>query len=186
MKSIMKFPHLAPAFLALFAWSSPGLLAQEPASQQPIAQEKDKPAPSDVKPDSRPGAQYSGMYTFLQEGEFVQITVEDEGRVTGFVSRYGDQDSDKGAFLDQFFKSGKLEGDKLEFVTETVHGVWYGFKGTVERGEGKNPGDEAYYVLKGTLTESVTDANKKVASKSRAVSFKAFPQEATPKPVPRE
>jgi hypothetical protein len=186
MKSIAKFPHLGCAFLTLFAWSSTVLLAQGPGSQQHIAQEKDKPTPSDAKPDSRPGAQYSGMYTFLQEGEFVQITVEDEGRVTGFVSRYGDQDSDKGAFLDQFFKSGKLEGDKLEFVTETVHGVWYGFKGAVERGEGKNPGDEAYYVLKGTLTESVTDANKKVTSKSRAVSFKAFPQEASPQPVKRE
>jgi len=186
MKSISKFPRLACALLALFAWSSAALHAHEPGSQQRIAQEQDKPAASDAKSDSRAGAQYSGMYTFLQEGEFVQITVEDEGRVTGFVSRYGDQDSDKGAFLDQFFKSGKLAADKLEFVTETVHGVWYGFKGAVERGEGKNPGDEAYYVLKGILTESVTDADKKVTSKSRAVTFKAFPQEATPKPVTRE
>src|SRR5215467_7090665 len=104
---------------------------------------------------------YSGMYMFLRDGEFVQITVEDEGRVTGFVSRYGDGESDRGAFLDQFFRSGKLEDTKLSFVTETVHGVWFEFKGAVERGEGKNPGDEAYCVLKGTLTQSSTDANKK-------------------------
>ena len=151
-----------------------------------IATPQDKPAPSESKPSSRPGVQYSGMYSFLEEGEFVQVTVEDEGRITGFVSRYGDQDSDKGAFLDQFFKTGKLDGDKLVFTTDTVHGVWYEFKGTVERGEGKNPGDEAYYQLKGTLTENVTDANKKVSSRSRAVTFKAFPQEASPKPVKRE
>src|SRR5437588_10507151 len=50
---------------------------------------------------------YSGMYMFLKEGEFVQVTVEDKDHVTGFVSRYGDGQSDKGAFLDQFFKSGK-------------------------------------------------------------------------------
>lgn len=173
MKSISRFPCLVCAFLALLA-SSAALFAQDPG------------APSDAKPDSPPGTQYSGMYTFLQEGEFVQITVEDEGHVTGFVSRYGDQESDRGAFLDQFFKSGKLEADKLEFVTETVHGVWYGFKGAVERGEGKNPGDEAYYVLKGRLTESVTDANKKVTTRSRAVTFKAFPQEATARPATRE
>ena len=38
------------------------------------------------------------------------------------------------------------------------------FSGTFERGEGKNPGDEAYFVLKGTLTENISDANKKVTS----------------------
>src|SRR6202166_37626 len=96
---------------------------------------------------------YSGMYSFMQYGEYVQITVEDEGRVTGFISRYGDSESDRGAFLDQFFKQGKLDGTKLNFITETVHGVWYDFKGTIERGNGKTPSDEAYYIVKGTLTE---------------------------------
>ena len=105
--------------------------------------------------------------------------------VTGFVSRYGEGESDKGAFLDQFFRSGKLENAKLTFVTETVHGVWFEFKGTVERGEGKNPGDEGYYVLKGTLTQSTTDSDKKVSSHSREVLFKMFPQEASPSPQTR-
>src|SRR5689334_1331813 len=66
---------------------------------------------------------YSGMYSFLKDGEFVQLTVEDAGRVTGFISRFGNQESDKGAFLDQFFKTGKLEGNKLSFTTEVVHGT---------------------------------------------------------------
>ena len=122
------------------------------------------------------------MYTFLKEGEFVQVTVEDAGRVTGFISRFGGGESDKGAFLDQFFKTGKLEGNKLSFSTELVHGVSYDFHGTVERGEGKNPGDEAYYLIKGTLTENVTDVNKKVTSHARDVVFKMFPQEASPAP----
>lgn len=125
---------------------------------------------------------YSGMYTFLQEGEFVQITVEDAGRVTGFVSRYGDGESDRGAFLDQFFKDGKLEGNKLTFTTQTVHGVWYEFKGTAEPGPGKTPNDEGYHVLKGTLVEFRTDANKKTTSKSREVVFKSFPQSMEPSP----
>lgn len=129
---------------------------------------------------------YSGMYTFLREGEFVQVTVEDAGKVTGFVSRYGDLDSDRGAFLDQFFKQGKLDGNKLAFTTETVHGVWYEFKGTVERGEGKNPGDEAFYVLKGALTEYSTDTSKKTSAKSREVVFKAFPQDAGAEPPKKE
>ena len=136
--------------------------------------------------DARPGANYSGMYMFLKEGEFVQVTVEDAGKVTGFVSRYGDGESDKGAFLDQFFKSGKLDGNRLTFATETVHGVWFEFKGTVDRGEGKNPGDEGYYVLKGTVTEKSTDVNKKVTSRSLNVALKMFPQNAGPAPAVRK
>jgi hypothetical protein len=133
------------------------------------------PAPSPPAP--KPANDYSGMYSFLQDGEFVQLTVEGKGNVTGFISRYGDSDSDRGEFLDLFFKSGKLEGKDLTFTTQTVHGVWYEFKGTVERGPGKNPGDEAYYLLKGTLTQTNTDADKKTTSKSRDVSFKSFPQD---------
>ena len=136
--------------------------------------------------DAKTGTNYSGMYTFLKDGEFVQVTVEDEGRVTGFISRFGDGESDKGAFLDQFFKNGKLEGNKLSFTTEIVHGVAFDFKGSVERGEGKNPGDEAYFVLKGTLTENASDVNKKVTSHSREVAFKLFPQDSVPVPVVRK
>jgi hypothetical protein len=117
------------------------------------------------------------MYSFLQDGEFVQLTVEEKGNVTGFISRFGDLESDRGEFLDLFFKSGKLDGQSLSFTTQTVHGVWYEFKGTVERGPGKNPGDEAYYLLKGTLTQNNTNADKKTSSKSRDVTLKSFPQD---------
>ena len=144
------------------------------------AQEKAPPAAAKSPAKPLPGSEFSGMYSFLKEGEFVQVSVEDAGRVTGFVSRFGDLDSDKGAFLDQFFKTGKLDGKALTFTTEVVHGVGYEFKGTIERGEGKKPGDEAYYVLKGTLTETLTDQNKKTSSKSREVAFKAFPADASP------
>src|SRR6195256_875066 len=146
--------------------------AQSSQSASPSTQQ-----PPSVPKDAKAGQQYSGMYAFLKEGEFVQVSIENEGRVTGFISRYGDGESDKGAFLDLFFKSGKLEGSKLSFTTETVHAVSFEFKGTVERGEGKNPGDEAYYVLKGTLTENSSDASKKISSRSREVTFKMFPQD---------
>ena len=62
----------------------------------------------------------------------------------------------------------------MSFTTQTVHGVWYDFKGTVERGPGKNPGDEAYYLLKGTLIQNTTDANKKTSAKSRDVISNRF------------
>ncbi len=128
-------------------------------------------------PAAKPANDYSGMYSFLREGEFVQLTVEEAGRVTGFISCYGELESDRGQFLDLFFKSGKLDGKDLTFTTQTVHGVWYDFTGVVERGPGKNPGDEAYYLLRGTLIQNTTDASKKTASKSRDVVFKSFPQD---------
>jgi hypothetical protein len=142
------------------------------------------PAGAQTSPNRRapaaPGSDYSGMYSFLRDGEFVQITVEDQGRVTGFVSRYGDSESDRGDFLDHFFKSGKLDGNQLTFTTDIVHGISYEFLGTVERGEGKQPGDEAFYVLKGTLIENTTDEAKKSSAHSREVVLKRFPQDMAP------
>lgn len=117
------------------------------------------------------------MYSFLKEGEFVQITVEDDLSVSGFISRYQDGGDGKGGFVDQFFKSGKLEGNKLVFATKLSNNVSYDFKGTIERGEGKNPGDDSYFLIKGTLMENTTDPNKKVTSQSQTVVFKSFPQD---------
>jgi hypothetical protein len=126
---------------------------------------------------AKPAEDYSGTYSFLQDGEFVQVNLEDEGKVTGFISRYGDSETDRGLFLDHFFKDGKLDGNKLSFSTKTVHSVWYEFKGTVEQDEGKKPGDEGYYVLKGTLIQYAVDAQQKTTSKSHDVALKSFPQD---------
>ncbi len=81
-----------------------------------------------------PGApeDYSGMYSFVKDGEFMQITEEDKGAVSGFISRYGDSENDKGAFIDQFVKSGSWTSKQLSFTTEKVHGIVYGFDGALE------------------------------------------------------
>ena len=163
-----------------------GDLGAQDAKASNDTQQKPDEKTSPSSSEAKEAQGYSGMYSFLKDGEFVQLTVEDGGSITGFVSRFGDGESDKGAFLDQFFKTGKLEGNKLTFTTEVVHGVAFDFQGTVERGEGKNPGDEAYFVLKGTLSENVSDANKKVTSHPRPVVFKMFPQEAGLPPVVRK
>jgi hypothetical protein len=169
-------------FALLRTWSLAAQSAAQGSKPSGNPQTNSQAQPPAPPQESKDDQGYSGMYTFLKEGEFVQVTVEDAGRVTGFISRFGEGESDKAAFLDQFFKTGKLEGNKLSFSTEVVHGVSYEFHGTLERGEGKNPGDEAYFVMKGTLTENVTDVNKKVTSHARDVVFKMFPQEASPSP----
>jgi len=156
------------------------LLAIAAGAQQPTP-----PKPPDQSSADKNPRACAGMYEFLNEGEFVQLTVEDDGSITGFISRFGDGSSDKGAFLDQFFKSGKLDGNKLTFITEIVHGASFDFKGTIERGAGKNPGDEGYFVMKGILTENESDANRKVTSHSQNVTFKMFPQDASATPTTR-
>jgi hypothetical protein len=170
------FMKMSWAILAMVFAALPFVSAFSQDSKAGVPNE----AKSSAEHTAKPGTEYSGMYSFLKDGEFVQITVEDEGRVTGFISRYGEGGSDTGTFLDQFFRSGKLEGSKLSFTTAAVHGVWFDFKGTVDRGDGKNPGDESYYVLKGTLTDNVNDAAKNVTTHSSDVVFKRFPQEASP------
>ena len=127
-----------------------------------------------------PADDVSGMYSFLREGEFVQITVEvtkdATKRVTGFVSRFGDSESDKGAFLDHFFSAGSLEGDNIHFVSKVVHDISFEFSGRVERGRVKSRAEEGYFIITGTLTQNNIVDGKTASSKSRELSMKMFPE----------
>jgi hypothetical protein len=120
----------------------------------------------------------SGMYTFLREGEFVQLTLE-EGRLTGYVSRFGDSESDRGQFIDQFFDKASLQGEHLSFNTKTVHGIWYDFNGTISIASGRKPGEDGYRVIKGTLVQHATDAKGAEKAMQRQVEFKSFPADLT-------
>ncbi len=139
---------------------------------------RDSAAPDKVVQESRepPAEDISGMYSFLQEGEFLQITI-DKDAVSGYVSRKGTSESDRGAFLDQFFSKASVSGHDVSFTTKPVHGLWYEFKGRFDRGPAKDKAHEdGYYVLKGTLTESSAGADKKTVSRSREVQFKSYAQ----------
>jgi hypothetical protein len=166
--------------LLLFVGLAGKALSAQTGSQQGQARDAQSAASSTSAED------YSGMYTFLRDGEFVQITVEDQGKLSGFISRYGDLESDRGAFLDQFIKQGSIDGHNLKFATDTVHGVWFEFQGTAGRGVGKTVNDEGYYVLKGTLTQHSSDANHKDEAKSRDVVFKSFPQDVSAPAKPKD
>jgi hypothetical protein len=122
-----------------------------------------------------PAEDISGMYSFLREGEFVQINLEENG-VSGYISRQGDLDSDRGEFLDQFFDKASIEGHDVFFNTKPLHGVTFEFKGRFERGTAKNKAQDGYYVLRGTLTELITSGDKKTTSRSREVAFKLLGQ----------
>src|ERR1043165_8630702 len=127
-----------------------------------------------------PAEDISGMYSFVKEGEFLQITL-DRNSVTGYISRMGESDSDNGVFLDQFFARADVQGHDVSFTTRPLHSVWYEFKGKFSRGPGKTKGDDAYYILRGTLKELTTNnPEKTVSSRSREVEFKLLAQPQDP------
>jgi hypothetical protein len=132
-------------------------------------------------PEPQIGDEITGMYSFVREGEFVEIEV-DNGKVTGVVSRFKDDDPEKTEFVDQFFAEAKLEGYRLSFRTKPAGGVWFEFSGVVERGAGKTPADEGYWNIRGTLTELHTASDGKVTQKTSALTLKSFPQDAQPAP----
>lgn len=140
--------------------------------------QKSSSAPAVTVGKAQPAANtvdYSGMYTFLKDGEFLQLSVEEDGSVTGFISRYGNEASDSGAFLNQFFRKAKLDGQKLEFTTQTVHAMWFEFSGQLQHVAGKGANDEGSRIIHGTLTQYTTASGGKQTSKTREVIFKSFP-----------
>jgi len=188
MKELSRIVIVTGALIAALSLSPSSFAAQQDAKPAPksgdaSASKAPSPAPASPAKDSNDGKQYSGMYTFLKEGEYLQITVEDAGQVTGFISRFDEGGSEKGNFVDQFFKTGKLDGGKLNFTTKPANNVWFEFSGTAQRGDGQTPADDAFYVLKGTLTENTAGPDKKVTSRPQDVTFKMFPQESESAPA---
>ena len=149
--------------LLMFALTVPAL------AQTPAPQTNDSTAPATKRDD------ISGMYSFLKDGEFVQINQEPDGYITGFVSRFGDDVTDKKTFLDQFFSKADLKDRALTFATKATHGTWFEFSGIVQRGPGKTPSDEGFRIIKGKLTRHKTDANGKESAESREIEMKSFP-----------
>lgn len=92
----------------------------------------------------------SGAYAFDHEGESIEIDI-DRGKLGGYITRLGDEETDRNTPLTYFFDHTELDGDQLRFETKMLHGVWYSFQGTVVRGPGQQRTDEGYYVLQGDL-----------------------------------
>ncbi|HEV2963626.1 MAG TPA: hypothetical protein VG649_17505, partial [Candidatus Angelobacter sp.] len=61
-------------------------------------------------------------------------------------------------------------------VTKAVHGVWFEFKGRFDRGAAKTKKEDGYYLLRGTLKEFTSGADKNTTSRSRQVEFKLLAQ----------
>jgi hypothetical protein len=142
-----------------------------------LSQKARTPAPSPAATNGPPPAEdISGMYSFLKEGEFLQINLDRNGVASGYISRQGDLESDRGAFLDQFFSQASIHGHDVAFTTKAIHGVWFEFKGRFDRGPAKTKQEDGYYVVRGTLKEFTKGTDNNIAFRSREAEFKLLGQ----------
>src|SRR5215469_3367113 len=155
-----------PGFLLAAIFCAAALGHGLVAAQAPLSTPQPKPAQKDAP--SHPAEDISAMYNFLNEGEFLQINVEGDA-VTGYVSRMGSLDSDRGDFFDQFFDRASIQDHDVTFVTKVLHGVWYEFKGRFDHGPGKTKGEDGYYVLRGQLTEYTLGADNTPTNRTHQV-----------------
>ncbi len=91
----------------------------------------------------------SGEYALGSTGVIVMELQSD--RLSGFITRLGDRESDAGTPLTFFFATGRLAGRQLAFTTRQVHGVWFSFEGTIVRGSARSRSQQGYYLLEGRL-----------------------------------
>jgi hypothetical protein len=91
----------------------------------------------------------SGEYA-LGSGETVDVELEPE-RLSGYITRFGDRESDQGTPLTFFFATSRLAGQRLAFTTRQIHGVWFSFEGTIVRGPARTREQQGYYLLEGRL-----------------------------------
>lgn len=126
---------------------------------------------------NRAAEDISGMYSFLSDGEFLQIDLEPD-KVSGYISRRGDLESDRGVFLDQFFEKASVQDHDVSFTTRPLHGVWFEFQGSYIRGAAKSRHQDGYFIIHGILKELVTGADRKTTSQYRDVEFKLLAQPA--------
>ncbi|MGC1782318.1 MAG: hypothetical protein WA708_07360 [Acidobacteriaceae bacterium] len=135
-----------------FAWPSQ---ASTPALHHRNAPDDDAGERADrsssLQPSTLPN-DVSGEYEFDHRNESIEIDIH-RGRLSGYITRLGDAEADSSTPVTYFFDNTSLDGGHLEFQTHVVHGLWYSFRGTIVRGNGKVREDEGYYVLHGVFLE---------------------------------
>jgi len=99
----------------------------------------------------------AGSYALSPDpAEVIEMILNGDGnsvRLQGYLTRMGDGTSDRGAPLTYFFARTTVSPTQLTFITKQVHGVWWSFAGTIDRGSAQSNAQKGYYFLNGTLTE---------------------------------
>ena len=153
----------------------PGLLQRAPNSG--LAQLASPPSTQSPAQALALPRDVSGAYAFDRRSESIEIDI-DRGRLSGYISRLGDAETDKNTPLTYFFDHTTVDGDQLQFETKVVHGIWYSFRGTIVRGPGQTREDEGYYMLRGTLLvhhpSDASDKSSEETVEQRSVNYKSL------------
>lgn len=124
------------------------------------------PAPTDyAKGYSTLPDQASGEYELDNNGSVVQITVE-QNQLSGYVTKM-----DGGSALTLFFQHTRIQGSRVSFTTQIVHGLSYAFTGSVTRGDEESASKTGYYRLAGQWT-----AYHDGGHETRSVNLKSTPR----------
>lgn len=129
-----------------------------------------------ISPSTIP-VEASGEYLFGSDpNDVIQITLTGN-ELSGYISRHGEAKNDQGAPRTLFFAHTWLDGEKLGFNTQEIHGVSYSFEGTIIRGSAKTTREAGYYLLQGTLSQSEAGTTQ-----PSRVSMKLAPRTQLPVP----
>jgi hypothetical protein len=120
-----------------------------------------------------------GTYAFDHSNDSIELDL-DRNKLSGYITRLGDAETDSNTPLTFFFDQSSIDGEVISFQTRVVHGVWYSFRGTIVRGNGKVRADAGYYELRGVLAihhpESGRDKSADETIERREIQFKSEPQ----------
>lgn len=169
-------PLLLASSLAIRAQqvSTPGLRLR--SDENATAQNQPGRHSANQQPTTLPD-DVSGPYEFDHRNESIEIDI-DRNKLTGYISRLGDAETDSNTPLTFFFDRASVDGSRIQFQTRVVHGVWYSFRGTILRGEANTRDEEGYYVLHGVLQEhhpqSGQDKSADETIENRNVDFKSM------------
>ncbi len=137
-------------------------------------------ASSSSAPSTTLPADVSGAYAFDHAKESIEVDLDRRGKLTGYITRLGDEETDSDTPLTYFFDQTAVHGDQLQFETKVVHSLWYSFRGTIVRGPGQMRDDEGYYILRGTLSvhhpSNERDKSSQETVEQRKVKYKSLAQ----------
>jgi hypothetical protein len=115
----------------------------------------------------------TAKYHFLSADDTLAI-LDEEGRLKGYIDVFQSQE-ESDAILSYTILEGTRKKNHVEFRTNKIHGKFYRFSGTVERGGGHEGGDPDYLRLVGDV-EVVTlkgDTGQEAVQRLRVV-LKSF------------
>jgi hypothetical protein len=120
-------PAIVLLLLGFFACATPLICAQAPASDPVLHRRSYNHDDADMEYDTRSTGrtilplEASGEYS-MGSGGMVDVELQPD-RLSGFITRSGDRESDEGTPLTFFFATSRLAGQQLAFNTRQVHGA---------------------------------------------------------------